>query len=118
MPAAFSPGELRHVTASLSLSFLICQMGLSVPSLQGQSRAHGRGSEHCLLPHPVPQTVPGHIFLQLIPPRAPLCHEGGRKEAGAKLDLHLDKRRCLCGSEILPGLTERQGPSKFPTFLT
>lgn len=38
------------------------------------------------------------------PLRAPLCQAGGRNVAGAKLDLHLDKGRCLFSREIFMGI--------------
>lgn len=104
------PRELRHVTTSLSLSFLICQVGLSVPSARTVQSTR-RGSEHCLLPHPVPQTVPGHIFLQLIPPEPECARKAGGRKQGQSWTCTWTER-CLCSSEILPGLTERQGPSK------
>lgn len=108
MPAAFSPGELRHVTASESQFPSICQVGLSVPCKDSPEHTEGFRALSALI---LSQTVPGHIFFSPAhPSESPLCQEGGRRSRG-KAGFVLGQEMLPCSSEILPGLTERQGPS-------
>lgn len=84
MPAAFRELRRCHTTSLVSVSSSV-QVG-AAQSLQ-DSPEHG-GFRALSASHPCPQTVPGHIFLQLIHSKSPSgpWKAGGRKQR-AKLDL-------------------------------